>query len=401
MRRLDVIHREPFLLATLIVIIAGFFSVTTFASRAYHHKQEEFGYRWFERGEAALKRSQPRPAVDAFRNALAYSRDNDLYRLRLAQALMAANRPQEARAHLLSLWEKQPGDGTVNLELARLAAQWEDSRQVVRYYHAAIYGVWPDDPLPHRTEARFELSEYLLKHNDIQDAQAELVALAANLPPNDAVGQTRLGELFLRSGLNARSLAAFRTALAAQPNALAALAGAGEAAFRMGDYRTARHYLLPVVAQSPQDRASQELLSISELVIKSDPFERGLRLQERARRTVQDFAIVLAQAGRCPVAAPAPTSSTTPATDAGAPAASTASPPTAASGTNTFPALLQKAVSMKASVKEQLLLRNPDALYATMDVVYRMENAMPQACAPSTAEEKAMALLAAQWEAAR
>ena len=104
----------------------------------------------------------PREAVADFRNALAYSRDNDLYRLRLAQALMADHRPQEARSHLLSLWEKEPGDGTLNLELARLAAMWGDTPQAVRYYHAAIYGVWPDEPMAHRWQIRFELSEYLL-----------------------------------------------------------------------------------------------------------------------------------------------------------------------------------------------------------------------------------------------
>src|SRR5215470_14286003 len=99
-RRFNVLHREPLLLAGLSVVIAAFFSATTFAAHAYHRKQEQFGASWYGRGENALKGKHPAEAVEDFRNALAYSRDNDLYRLRLAQALMADHRPQEARSHL-------------------------------------------------------------------------------------------------------------------------------------------------------------------------------------------------------------------------------------------------------------------------------------------------------------
>ena len=301
-RRLSIIHREHLLLAGLIVVIAAFFSLTTFAAHAYHRKQEQFGERWYQRGAEALQKGRPAEAVEDFRNALAYSRDNDRYRLRLAQALMADRRPQEARAHLLSLWEKEPGDGTLNLELARLAVMWGDTRQAVRYYHAAIYGLWPDDPTTHRLQIRFELCEYLLGRHTVQDAkeaQAELVALAGELPPQDAAGQTRLGSLLLEGGLYARALVAFRNALNDQPNLIPALEGAGEAAFRMGDYEAARHYLLPVVAQRPNDAQAQQLLELCELVLKLDPSQRGLRSHERARRALHDLELALARAEKC------------------------------------------------------------------------------------------------------
>lgn len=371
-RHFSAIHREPLLLAGLILVIAAFFSLTTFASHTYRRKQDQFGRRWFAHGERALKNSQPAEAVEDFRNALAYARDNDLYRLRLAQALMADHRPQEARSHLLSLWEKEPGDGTINLELARLAVMWGDTRQAVRYYDAAIYGMWADEPLAQRLRVRFELSEYLLRRNapqDVKDAQAELIALAAELPPQDAAGQARLGTLLMQAGLYARALAAFRNALTDQPNLLPALKGAGEAAFRMGEYQTARHYLLPVVAQEPKDEQSSELLSTSEAVLKLDPFERGLSSQERARRAMRDFQLALTRAEKCP----------SPAAD--------------------LSPLLQQADSRKASIREDLLARNPDALDKTMDLVFRLEKAAGS-CGPATPEDKALALLAEPWEAA-
>lgn len=386
--RWSIIHREYLLLAGLIVVIAAFFSLTTFAARAYHGKQEQFGEEWYQRGEQALRQSRPSEAVEDFRNALAYSRDNDLYRLRLAQALMADNRPQEARTHLLILWEKEPGDGTINLELARLAAMWGDTQQAVRYYHAALYGVWPDEPMAHRWQIRFELAEYLLQRNTIQDtkdAQAELVALAAELPPQDAAGQTRLGTLLLRAGLNARALAAFRAALAAQPNLMSALKGASEAAFRMGEYQTARHYLLPVVAQDPKDQSALEMLNLCELVLKLDPFARGLTSGEQARRAFHDFQLALARAQKCPapVAAPAsrPASQTTPPAD-------------------DFSSLLSQADSAKSRVNERVLARNPDLLESTMDLVFKLEK-VSSPCGPASLEDKALGLLAQQSEAAR
>ena len=63
-----------------------------------------------------------------------------------------------------------------------------------------------------------------------------------------------------------------------------ALEGASEAAFRMGEYEIARHYLLPIVAQKPKDEHYLELLNLAELVLKLDPSERGLPSRERARR---------------------------------------------------------------------------------------------------------------------
>jgi predicted Zn-dependent protease len=367
-----VIHRETLLLAGLIAVIMVFFSVTTFAARAYHRKQEQFGAAWYERGEAALRQARPSEAVADFRNALAYSRDHDLYRLRLAQALMADHRPQEARSHLLSLWEKEPGDGTLNLELARLAAMWGDTPQAARYYHAAIYGVWPDEPTVHRWQIRFELSEYLLRQNTPQDpkaAQAELVALAAELPPQDVAAQMHLGTLFLQAGLYARALTAFRAALADQPNLMPALEAASEAAFRMGDYPTARHYLLPIVAQKPKDEHFLELLNLSELVIKLDPSERGLPSQEQARRAAQGFELALARAQKCA--------------------------PASASG---VAALLEQAKSIKPN--EKFLARNPDAIEKTMDLVFKLEKASAQ-CGPAGLEDKALGLLAQQWETPR
>ena len=382
--RLNIINRERLLLAGLIVVIGAFFFFTTFAAHAYHRKQDQFGRMWYWRGEQALQQGHPAEAVEDFRDALAYSRDNDLYRLRLAQALMADHRPQEARSYLLSLWEQEPGDGTINLELARLAAMWGDTRQAVRYYHAAIYGVWPDEPTKHRWEIRFELIAYLLQRNTVQDtkdAQAELVALASELPPREARDQLQLGTLLLQVGLNARALAAFEAVLAAQPNLMPALKGASEAAFRMGEYQTARHYLLPIVAQDPQDQSSLEMLNLCELVGKLDPYAHGLTSPERARRAVHDFQIALARAQKCAAPAMRPATQTT-------------------ASASDLSSLLAQAQSRKSRISERLLAGDPSAVDSTIDLAFKLEKASAL-CAPAGLEDKALGLLAQRAEAAQ
>jgi len=366
-----VIHRDHLLLAGLVGVIVAFFSLTTFAARAYRGKQQQFGARWYERGRAALRQNRASDAVADFRNALAYSRDDDDYRLKLAEALMADHRPQEARSYLLSLWEKEPGDGRINLELARLAAMWGDTPQAVRYYHASIYGIWDEPTAEHRWQIRFELSEYLLQRNtpqDVKAAQAELVALAGVLPPQDADRQMHLGTLFVKAGLYPRALTAFQTVLADKPNFMPSLEAASEVAFRSADYTTARNYLLPIVAQKPKDEHFLELLNLSELVIRLDPSQRGLPAQEQARRALQDFEIALGRAQKC-----TPTDSE-------------------------VATLLDQARTLRPTRKN--LASDPGALGKTMDLVFKLESASTS-CGPPSLEDKALGLLTQEQEVPR
>ena len=92
-------------------------------SRAYHAQREALGNRWFTRGVADLNARRYDKAVADFRSALLYSRDNYHYQLDLAEALIGLVRTGEAYSYLLNLWEREPENGLVNLELARIAAQ--------------------------------------------------------------------------------------------------------------------------------------------------------------------------------------------------------------------------------------------------------------------------------------
>ena len=159
------LSREPLILALLSALAVVSFLAVSGLSRIYHAQQRSLGNRWFTRGLADLKGRRFELAVNEFRSALLYSRDNYNYQLDLAEALIGLKRTNEAYAYLINLWEREPENGLVNLELARIAVQKGDTERALRYYHNAIYSIWPGDQEEQRRNARLELIEYLLAIN--------------------------------------------------------------------------------------------------------------------------------------------------------------------------------------------------------------------------------------------
>jgi predicted Zn-dependent protease len=194
------LRRDTFLLMIFVFLIL-LFVITGFTVRIYHAVEKGFAQEWYTRGEKDLRAGRAEAALAESRTALSYSHDNAQYQLRFAQALMAAGHSgeagAEARPYLLNLWEHEPGNATVNLELARLAARDHAVSDALRFYHGAIYGEWNDDPRVRRRAARLELVEFLLDAGQKDSARAELIALAADLPADPAL-QTKVGTLLLR-----------------------------------------------------------------------------------------------------------------------------------------------------------------------------------------------------------
>jgi len=142
------LRQQPVMLALLAGLAVIFFLAVTGLSRAYHGQRESLGNRWFSRGVADLNARRFNSAVTEFRAALLYSRDNYAYQLNLAEALIGLKRTGEASTYLVNLWDRQPENGVVNLELARIAVQKGQPEPALRYYHNAIYATWPDDQEP-------------------------------------------------------------------------------------------------------------------------------------------------------------------------------------------------------------------------------------------------------------
>ena len=371
-KRLDLrlyVRQPPVMLALLAVLGVMFFLAVAGLSRVYHGQREALGNRWFSRGVADLKAQRFDAAVTEFRSALLYSRDNYAYQLNLAEALLGLKRTSEASTYLLNLWDRQPEDGLVNLELARIAVQKGQTEPAQRYYHNAIYAVWPGEQEVKRRDARLELIEFLLTTGAKAQAQAELIALEENLG-EDPAQQEQLGDLFLQAHDYEHALAAYRRSLKAEGDNRAALAGAGMAAFQLGRYPLAQRYLQAAVAGNPGDTRSADLLKTTNLVVKMDPFRRQISVAQRDRVVVEAFAAAGQRLKSCGAArgAALPTASQT--------------------------SLAENWARMKPRASEQELRRNPDLVEAVMDLVFDIERQTSTTCGTTVGTDMALLLIA-------
>ena len=364
--------RETILLLCIPVLVV-LFVITSFATKIYHSKQRALAEEWYDRGEVDLKASQARKAIGDFDRALFYSRDNRLYRMRLAQALLAANQVEEAGPYLLNLWQHEPGNGTVNLELAHLAARKGDAAEANRYFHNAIYGVWEKDPQNQRRQVRLELCEFLLSRGERQAARAALIELAADLP-KDAGLYAHVGTLFLKAEDYSQALDTLRQALNLDPKQQAALRGAGEASFRMANYRDARRYLDRAVRLNPQDTAAAQRLEMTNLILSIDPLERGLSAQERARRVVLAYQQVVERLRECGQKRGEALAGEQPLME--------------------LQTIYARAMQIRPKVRERVLQRNSDLLMSTMELVFEIEELTERDCESATGMDLALLLIA-------
>lgn len=359
--------REPVTLALLSGLAVVLFAAVTGLSSLYHRQQESLANRWAVRGSGDLKATRYDAAVVDYRTALLYSRDNYDYELALAAALVGERRTDEAYAYLINLWERQPENGEVNLELARIDAARGHTSDALRYYHNAIYAIWPDDQEEQSRNARLELIHLLLQISDQAQADSELIALTANLEDNPAQHE-QAGELFLQAQDNQRALEQFRLALAGNRHNVAALAGAGEAAFQLGQYRVAGEYLRRAAAGGNQKSKSR--LQLAELVLNMDPFRSQLKAAQRRGIIMGDFAAAGARLTAC--SAPGPFS--VPADE--------------------LVSLTQSWTALKPQINDRDLRRDPDLGNGAMSLVFNIERETSGMCGGMTDTDNALLLIA-------
>jgi tetratricopeptide (TPR) repeat protein len=342
------------------------FSLTAFVTSEHRGHQRALAAEWEGRGHAALQRGQPSEAIDAFRTALRFAREDRDLRLWLGESLAAAGRVSEARAYLLGLWQDQPGSGRVNLQLARLAAREGDQSSARLYYHDAIEGAWSDGAEGRRRAVRFELSEYLVNAGSGDAAEIELIALAADLPP-EIEGQRRVARLLSKAGLHKRALALFDHILKQHPGDSAALIGAGHAAFALGSHAEAVRYL-GRVPKRERDEATVEVFETSTLVLALDPYRRGLSSLDRAARARRALDAAQSRLAAC------------------------------VSEAVDLAALHGQTVSALKTNTRNVLARDPDRLEEVASLAFRAERAAEGRCGTPAPIDRALLLLGASGE---
>jgi tetratricopeptide (TPR) repeat protein len=288
------VFKDTLALLSVFAVTCVLAVLTWLIFRSYSQHQSDAAARWKRRGEDALAQNNAKAAVYDLRTALGYGQDDPTTEVELAGALAQAGHLQEAAAYFNTLWEKEPGNGNLNLQLARLEARQGQTDLSLHHYHAAIYGVWEGDGSIRRRQVRLELVHYLIQEKRFSDARDELLIAAGN--DNTTPGLLEVAGLLAEAHAPSDALQIYREVAGRRPVVVQAWEGAGQIAFTLARYRTARSYLDRALNASSasrplMDRAlTEKNLRIANAVMAIYP-SQALPQRERLLRVVRAYDV--------------------------------------------------------------------------------------------------------------
>lgn len=298
------VHREFLVLFALIIAAVTLFSLTRVMATTIREQHRHAAREWYARGVSAIQTGRDASAIAAFRKAVVNAPEDFTYAVALGRRLRLTGRWDDAQSVLGRAHETAPYDGEVNLELARIAAARRDVTTSARLYRNALYGSWsPHDP-PRIRAVRLELARMLLDNGQKDAAVSELTVAGADAP--DVAANIVIGQVLLTAGDARRSSEAFGRALAVEPNNVAALTGAAEAAFARAAYPEAVRHFRRAAAAAPLSSDAATRASMAEWIVAHDPLGPRLRPEERLRRLGDALAMVQARLFACDPTGPPP-----------------------------------------------------------------------------------------------
>jgi tetratricopeptide (TPR) repeat protein len=361
--RAAVVHRETIQLGLLVVIAIGLFLLTRAVAASNRALTVSNAAQWYARGEELLRTGHIDEAIAAFRRATVRNRDDRTYVLALARALVIKGDYDAAAGLLARIRESAPEDAQINLDLAHVAAAREDVSEAVRYFHDALYASWPIGQEESRRHVRLDLIRFLLAQNQGGRAEAELLAAGTDMP-DDAADHAEIATLFAQAGDDRRALDHYQQTLRLKPDNAEALADAGTAAFRLGQYALAQQYFRKVPARSDVVRTTGDIV---DLVLSCDPMAAHIGSHERQRRLERDVAYTRQRLEACVALHPV---------------------------TGNEDSMIQ---SHLQALDRQFLRPAPldqDTLEARMDLIARAERKISERCGPVMAMDQALLLIA-------
>jgi Flp pilus assembly protein TadD len=325
---------------------------------------------WYRQGKAQLQEDDVDGAIQSFRNAATNDHDNSEYTLMLAAALAAGNHLEDARQVLMRLRTSAPESGEINLNLARLSAKEGKLSEAIRYYHNALYGVWPPDQLSIRTSVRTELVRLLLTTGDTSRALSELLILSSDIPDTEEA-HNQVGQMFAQAADSQHALEQFNRVLRLNGKNVEALRGAGQAAFDLNDYNSARRFLGDALNNGDKSDETVDLLETTRLVLSRDPLATGLSTEERIRRLTVDLNSASEELDPCVVKTQ---------DDQGA-------------QTVLLPLTSELEEGMKTIYRPRDLRSNAEGFRTGLNLIYRIGSATQQICHNSSALHRALLLI--------
>ena len=371
--------RDSLSMLSLLLITGLLFAITLFLFRSFTSHRADLAQRWSDRGRSALQANRAAEAIVDLRTALLYAPGTRSYELLLAQALGEAGVQQgksglidEAYNYFLGLWETTPGDGNINLALARLAAHKGNRDDAVHYYRAAIYGTWDEgNGVEHRAVVREELARYFIDRHEYQNARTELLIASGNTP-DTYERDLSFGQMLEAAQYPADALAYYQKALDLRSDDPTALESAGRLAYSMADYESARRLLERAAAQHAPDAANDAQLAHNAAAIALLDPAPSLPQRERADRIMKIRAIAGRRLESCKQS------------HAGQP-----TPPI-------LETLAAQWAGPDATSSLATMLRDPSRLDAALQFAYDTERELQSVCRPASGEDALVLQLAAR-----
>jgi tetratricopeptide (TPR) repeat protein len=371
------ILRDSLTFLSLTLITAVLFAITLFLFRSFASHREELAQRWSARGQAAISSGHPDQAIVALRTALSYAPGERSYELLLAQALGDAGHTEESYNYFLGLWETQPGDGFINLRLARLAAAKKDMQAAINYYRASIYGTWEGDGAVRRRDVRLELSRYLIANHDLSSARTELLVAGGNAPDDIGLAMT-IAPLLEQADAPRDALTYYKKVIARAPNNQTALEAAGRLEYGFGDFEEA-HRLLEQVVRAHANAASSGPAMSQGVIAMMDSSAQALTLdpskklppRERVARILKARDLAKKRFGSC-----------------------SAHVSTASGLPSPLQTLGARWASNEATANRVELLDDSTEQDAVIKLIYDTEVQTSQICGPPTGDDALLLLLA-------
>jgi tetratricopeptide (TPR) repeat protein len=244
----------------------------------------------YDFGSALLAEGRAADAIDPLRKAQALDRSNRPYALRLAAALMATGKLDEAGRLLADLLERNPNDGETNLTEAHLLVRDGDWENAFAYYHRAIYGSWGSQKLSNalspQNAARLELADLLAQRGLQKDLLAELLPLETEAG-NDPETLRHIARLYLIAGAPARAEAVYRALLRDRADDPDLYSGLGDAELALGNYRAAEAAFQNAIGSGADRNRLEQRIQIAGSVAGLDPTSRRLTSTEKFGRAMR------------------------------------------------------------------------------------------------------------------
>ncbi len=282
------------MIAAILGIGAALWSADLFLARTENAEVRAEARSYFDLGSRLFADHKAAEAAEPLRKAHSLQRANRGYGVRLAEALIASGKLDEAGRVLTELLARSPNDGESNLLEARLTLRTANLADALAYYHRAIYGAWtglkPDQVETRKIQTRMELAELLAQRGLKQELLSELLALSPEAAGNLDV-EKKLAAWYMAAGSPQRAADAYQELMRDDPADLSNAANLGEADLALGNYHAAENAFSK--AGEP-DRAG-----LAETIAELDPTGRTLSSAEKFRRSERILELAHDTLERC------------------------------------------------------------------------------------------------------